>query len=248
MVSKTSGHGLLCESSVVFSDSAHIYDAVYGFKDYEAEAGRIHAIIEEHSRDASTLLDVACGTGRHLEHLRAWYEVSGLDLDPRLLEIAHDRLGDVQLSAGDMVSFELGRRFDVVTCLFSSIGYVGTLERLNLAITSMAAHLRPGGLLLVEPWLTPDVWQTDRPHLLTVDEPELKIARMTIPGREGRLAVMNFAYLVGTPVGLQQFSERHEAALFTDHEYQQAFIDAGLTVDRDEHGLIGRGLYIAQLA
>ena len=94
-----------------------------------------------------------------------------------------------------MTAFSLGRRFDVVTCLFSSIGYVGTVERLGDAIAAMAAHLDPGGVLIVEPWLTPDAWVADRPHLLSVDEPDLKIARMTISGREGRLAIMNFEYL-----------------------------------------------------
>ena len=92
----------------------------------------------------------------------------------------------------------------------------------------MAAHLEPGGTMIVEPWLYPDVWVADRPHLLSVDEPELKIARMTISGREGRLAIMNFEYLVGTPAGIESFSERHEAALFTDGEYRAAFAAAGL--------------------
>jgi SAM-dependent methyltransferase len=232
----------------VFSHSADIYDAVYSVKDYATEAERVHELIEERSPDASSLLDVACGTGKHLEQLRAWYEVSGLDLAEQLLEIARDRLGDVPLLVGDMASFELGRRFDVVTCLFSSIGYVGTLERLNRAVAAMAAHLNPRGVLIVEPWLTPDVWVTNRPHLLTVDEPDLKIARMTISGRDGRLAVMDFTYLVGTPEGIQEFSERHEAALFTDQEYRDAFTAAGLTVDHDAHGLIGRGLYVGQPA
>ena len=81
---------------------------------------------------------MACGTGKHLEQLRAWYEVSGLDLDPQLLAIARERLGAVELHEGDMTAFSLGRRFDVVTCLFSSIGYVGTVERLGDAIAAMA--------------------------------------------------------------------------------------------------------------
>ena len=54
-----------------------------------------------------------------------------------------------------MTAFDLGCRFDVVTCLFSSIGYVGTVERLDQAIATMAAHLEPGGTLIVEPWLSP---------------------------------------------------------------------------------------------
>lgn len=230
----------------MFSRSAGIYDAVYSFKDYAAEARRIHELVEERSPAASSLLDVACGTGKHLEQLRAWYEVGGLDLDPQLLEIARARLGDVPLVVEDMTSFELNRRFDVVTCLFSSIGYVGTLQRLNQAVAAMAGHLGSGGILIVEPWFAPDAWLTGRPHLLTVDEPDLKVARMTISGRDGRLAVMDFTYLVGTPGGVEIFSERHEAALFTDEEYRQAFDAAGLIVHHDDYGLIGRGLYIAQ--
>ena len=89
-------------------------------------------------------------------------------------------------------------------------------------------------------------WMTDRPHLLSVDEPDLKIARMAHSGRIGGLATMDFEYLVGTPAGIEAFSERHELALFTDEEYRQAFDGAGLCVERDPEGLIGRGLYIAQ--
>ncbi|MCQ9362278.1 class I SAM-dependent methyltransferase, partial [Corynebacterium sp. 153RC1] len=141
--------------ALMFSNSAAIYDAVYSFKDYADESERLRALIAERSPGASTLLDVACGTGKHLEQLRSWYEVSGVDLDPELLGIARERLGDVDLRTGDMTDFALDGQFDVVTCLFSSIGYVGTVERLGSAITAMATHLNPGGVLIVEPWLTP---------------------------------------------------------------------------------------------
>jgi SAM-dependent methyltransferase len=229
----------------VFSRSADLYDAVYSFKDYAQEAGRVHELIEERRPGARTLLDVACGTGKHLEQLRRWHDVTGVDLDPNLLAVARERLPDVALHEGDMRSFDLGRRFDAVTCLFSSIGYAGDEDGLCAAIAAMAAHLEPGGVLVVEPWLTPDDWIVGRPHVLTVDEPELKISRMNVSTREGRLAIMHFHYLVGTPDGVQRFEERHEAALFTDEEYRAAFAAAGLAVDHDDQGLIGRGLYLA---
>ena len=50
----------------MFTNSARFYDAVYSFKDYEAESQRLQALIEERSPGAATLLDVACGTGKHL--------------------------------------------------------------------------------------------------------------------------------------------------------------------------------------
>ena len=103
----------------MFTRSARFYDAIYSFKDYGKEATRIDALIRERRPKARKLLDVACGTGLHLQHLREGYEVEGLDLDPKLLKFARERLGEVPLHEGDMRDFDLGRRFDAITCLFS---------------------------------------------------------------------------------------------------------------------------------
>ena len=67
----------------MFSRSAEIYDTVYSFKDYAAEAERVNELIQSRRPGAASLLDVACGTGKHLEQLRRWYAVEGVDLDRR---------------------------------------------------------------------------------------------------------------------------------------------------------------------
>lgn len=226
----------------------HVYDALYAYKNYAGEAARLTELIRERNPSARTLLDVACGTGKHLEVLRAQFDVQGLDLDDDLLAIARDRLGTIPLYSGDMRSFDLGCRFDAVTCLFSAIGHAADTGELDAAIASMARHLEPGGVLLVEPWLEPDAWIAGRLHLLTVDEPDLKIARVTVPARRGITSIMDFHYLVATPDGVQTHVERLEHGLFTTSEYEAAFERAGLAVEHDREGLIGRGLYIGRAA
>jgi SAM-dependent methyltransferase len=109
-------------SHIVSGPSNEFYDAIYSHKDYAAEAARVHELIRHRCPGARTLLDVACGTGRHLEQLRAWYHVEGLDLDTRLLAAAQARLPAVLLHEADMRDFALGCRFDAITCLFSAIG------------------------------------------------------------------------------------------------------------------------------
>ena len=224
--------------------SAGIYDALYSFKDYAAESEMLHALIQEHAPGARTLLDVACGTGKHLEHLRAHYAVEGLDREPQFLAIARGRLPGVPLHEGDMVDFDLGRRFDAVTCLFSAIGYALTRDRLRAAVAAMARHLAPGGVLVVEPWLTPEAYRLPHVGGLYVDEPELKIARIDAPERIGDLSAMDMHYLVGTPAGVEHFVERHELGLFTQDAYMGAVASAGLEARHDPDGLIGRGLYL----
>jgi len=229
----------------MFSRSARIYDAIYAsVRDYPREAAELDRLIQERRPGARTLLDVACGTGAHLEHLEG-YEVEGLDLDPEMLAVARERLPDVPFHEGDMAVFALGERFDAVVCMFSSIGYVRTEERLSSAIASMARHLEPGGVLVVEPWLSPDVWMDRHVGAVFVDDPELKIARMNVAQREGTVSMFEFEYLVGTPDGIERFTERHELGLFTVEQYLQAFRIAGLEAEHDQEGPMGRGLYIA---
>ena len=162
-----------------------------------------------------------------------------------MLAVARERLPDVPFHEGDMAAFDLGERFDTVVCMFSSIGYVRTEERLRSAIASMARHLEPGGVLVVEPWLSPDVWMDRHVGAVFVDDPELKIARMNVAQREGTVSMFEFEYLVGTPDGIERFSERHELGLFTVEQYLEAFRAAGLEANHDPDGPMGRGLYVA---
>lgn len=228
----------------MFSKSARFYDAIYSFKDYAAEAVAVRDLIKDRNPQARTLLDVACGTGHHLEHLVAFLEGQGLDLDEELLAVARERLPDVPLHHGDMRSFDLGRTFDAVTCLFSAIGYVTSEDDLRTAFERMAAHLSPGGVLVVEGWLGPDEWNLDHIGSLYVDEPDLKIARMNVPEVRGRISVVDFHYLVATPEGVSNFTELHELYLFTPEEYANALEATGLTVEREAEALMGRGVYI----
>jgi len=144
-----------------------------------------------------------------------------------------------------MADFNLGRSFDVVTCLFSSIGYAKTAERLARALSCMKKHLVRGGLLIIEPWFTPDAWHPNTVHGLLVDEPELKIARVNTSFVDGRLSYFDLHYLIGTPDGTEHLVEHHELRLFETDEILGAMAALGLDVTYDEEGLCGRGLFVA---
>jgi len=231
----------------MFTKSAAFYDVLYGAlgKDYSGEVSRLHELIGRHKLCPGTdLLDVACGTGKHLQLLQQWYTVEGLDLDPCMQDIARQRCPEVTIHQADMVDFDLGHQFDVIVCLFSSIGYVRTVANLRKSLSIMVNHLRPGGVLFIEPWLSPEVYQSGTAHALFVDNPDLKIARMNLSDRDGDLSVLNFHYLVATTREITHFTERHELGLFCDAEYRSSLEHAGLQVLYDEEGLMSRGLYI----
>ncbi len=231
-----------------YEKAAEFYDAIYAWKDYASEAEKLRRVVLERLPSATTLLDVACGTGKHMELLRRWYSVEGVDLEPALLEVARQRLPGVPLHMGDMRTFNLGRQFDVVTCMFSAIGYMQTPEDLVHALANMAGHLTADGVLIVEPWLSPDQFE-DR-HLsapMVASGPGWHVVRVNDSRIQGRLSVMRFHYLVARPGKVEHMVETHSPALFDVDEYRAAFEAAGLTAELDPDGLMGRGLWVARL-
>jgi SAM-dependent methyltransferase len=230
----------------MFSKTARYYDKLYSFKDYRAEVDRLLDLIGfSASEQRLSLLDVACGTGQHLAYLKTYFDCHGLDLDPDLIQVARERAPDLFFHKGDMTGFDLGRTFDVITCLFSSIGYVRTVDRLQQAVLCMARHLAPGGILVIEPWFTYADWHPGTVHALLVDEEDLKIARVSTSMVDGRVSFFDMHYLVGTPEGTKHLMERHELGLFEQAEMLAALNSAGLEATYDVHGLTGRGLYVA---
>jgi SAM-dependent methyltransferase len=237
------------EEFFMYSESAHLYDAIYlsQGKDYTAEARRIHEFAQQNQKSqGNSLLDVACGTGLHSGYLSEFYQVEGVDLDESMLATAREKHPGIPFQSGDMRDFSLGRQFDVITCLFSAIGYMKDIGQLHQAIGNMGNHLKPGGVMFVEPWFTPETWHPGSVHTTFVDQPDLKIVRMNLSERKGNLSFFTFHFLVGTPKGVEHFSEYHELALFTHDEYLDSFRANNLDVFYDQAGLYGRGLYIGQ--
>jgi SAM-dependent methyltransferase len=231
----------------MFSKSAKYYDEIYTSmdKDYPGEAEKVHEVIEQHQTGrGDRLLDVGCGTGLHADLLSKYYQVTGLDLDPEMLAVARGHYPDIPFFQGDMAEFKLDSKFDVIVCLFSSIGYVKTKPRLRKTVKNLAQHLSPQGILLVEPWFTAAQWKTGRVTVLQVDKPELKIIRMSRSARKGNISIIEFQYLVGTPKGIEHQVEVHELGLFSKSDMRDAFRAASLKVSYDAEGLDGRGLYI----
>jgi len=163
-----------------------------------------------------------------------------------MVTLARQRVPEGQFYVADMVDFALHQCFDVITCLFSSIGYVRSPERLEQAIVSMAQHLKKGGVLLIEPWFEPAAWRPGTVHALLVDDPELKIARVSTSFQSDRISYFDFHYLIGTPQGTEHRVERHELGLFEMEELLDAMRKAGLEAFFDPQGPSGRGLCIGE--
>jgi SAM-dependent methyltransferase len=234
----------------VFSSTAAYYDALYHGKDYRAEARYVADVIRRQAPGAESILDVACGTGAHARFLATehGFLVDGVDREPGFVERARARHPEGTFTQADMLDLALGRTYDAVICLFSSIGYVKAETGLHRAVAAMARHARRDGVLLVEPWFEPGTMQDGFVTCLVADTADGAVCRMSHTAIDGSVSRLTFEYLIGSASGLRRATEVHELGLFTRRQMEEAFVAAGLTVAFDARGPSGRGLYVAHHA
>ncbi len=181
----------------IFNELARYYDLIYSWKDYQKEADKIKSLIKKHKKsDGHDLLEVACGTGKHLPYLKDSFSILATDLNKAMLSIARKNISDVTFKQADMMKLNLGKKFDVILCLFSSIGYVKTYPNLTKTIQNFAKHLKVGGVVIIEPWFTETAYITGLPTMTTYDGEEIKIARLCVSQKRGILSVMDMHYLI----------------------------------------------------
>lgn len=143
------------QNSTIFSPlHASWYDRWHRTKDYPAEVDQLRKIFEREG-PVESIMDIGCGTGRHLELLAAaGHEVVGVDRSPVMVEQTRQRLAPFGSRAGvvesELRDLAVGREFDAVTMMFSVLGYQVTNDALREALGVVHRHLRPGGLFLFD--------------------------------------------------------------------------------------------------
>ncbi|MFG2130889.1 class I SAM-dependent DNA methyltransferase [Streptomyces sp. NPDC048751] len=235
------------ESMAYSTEHAEIYDRIHASRgrDWAAEADALTDVALELRPRSASLLDIACGTGEHLRRFAERFPtVAGVELSHGMCEIARRKLPAVPVHQGDMRAFELGRRFDVVTCMCFSLGYMTSVDELNQAVASMVRHLNPGGVVIAEPWWFPEKFLDGFVSGAVTQDEHGVISRVSHSVRDGRRSRMTVRYTVADPAGIKDFTETEVHSLFTRDEYETAFLLAGVKAVFREGGPNGRGLFV----
>jgi ubiquinone/menaquinone biosynthesis C-methylase UbiE len=230
----------------MYKQLAKYYDIIYSWKDYAMEAEKVYQLIDDLKKSGGNeLLDAACGTGEHDKYLMDYYTVTGVDLNEKMLEIARKKNKKIKYIKGDMRSINLHKQFDAVVCLFSAIGHLLTYENLEKAIANFSRHLKKGGVLVIEPFVSPKAFTTGVPHSLYINEPDLKLVRMNVSRRKNGIAYLDFHFLVGDKSGIKYYLDKQKLALFDEKKFLQIMNNNGFKSKFTKNGLMrDRGLFI----
>lgn len=192
--------------SANFDHYSRYYDLLYADKDYSSEVRYVRALIDEFAKGpASSLIELGCGTGIHACALAAQgLSVLGVDLSAEMLLGANARavaqgidVGRLSFDQGDVRSFRVARKFDVVTSLFHVLSYQTTDADLQAMMQTSASHLNAGGLFVFDFWYGPAVlWQRPAVRAKRLSNNEVEVTRLAEPVIHDQSNVVDVNYSV----------------------------------------------------
>ncbi|ADH85081.1 class I SAM-dependent DNA methyltransferase [Desulfurivibrio alkaliphilus] len=145
----------------IFADYSEFYDLLYEDKPYPDEARFIADLLNRYADPAGsvrTVLDLACGTGRHCFELEAMgYQVAGSDISAPMIARAQAAAAARASQAtfynhSFQEAAKIGKRFDAVISMFSAIDYLTGHHDLTTALENVSQLLPPGGLFVFDYW------------------------------------------------------------------------------------------------
>lgn len=127
---------------------AQFYDQAMG--DRRSDVRVIKSLITRFAPRATSLVDIACGTGVITKSLSKKYNTFGIDASPEMLRHARRTLPKAKLVCCDMRSFRLPIQVDVALCAFDSINHLEKWADWVAMFRSVKNNLNDGGVFIFD--------------------------------------------------------------------------------------------------
>ncbi len=132
---------------------------------YAPYCKNVIGLIRQHAqREVKTLLNVCCGGGKNIYNLKQEFIVTGLDLSPAMLNLAHHLNPECAFVQADMRTFSLPGKFDAIL-VDDGIAYITSEADLRRVFERCFTHLEPGGVMFVEPDYTKETYLQNESHI-----------------------------------------------------------------------------------
>jgi SAM-dependent methyltransferase len=212
--------------------------------DYAGEAELYRrALIEACDAPPKALLELGSGGGNNASHMKAHFELTLVDLSPRMLELSRTLNPECEHVQGDMRSLHLDRRFDAVF-VNDAVAYITTEDDLRATMETAFVHCRPGGAALFVPDCVRETFRPsthhgghdgdDGPRRAPVRGRALRyLSWMHDPDPNDTTYTVDFAYILREAGGAVRVEhDRHVCGVFPRATWRRLLRDAGFTPKR----------------
>lgn len=220
-----------------YNTLADIYDYLVQGVDFDGWIDYVVQIMEFYNFIPSSVLDMACGTGKTLEPLaHKGLRAVGVDISPEMIDRAKENCRQkglaIEYHVADMGEFVGRPGVDLVTCFHDGLNYILSLEGIRKIFTRVYENLNPGGMFIFD--LNAILWidKVEDSSTVTLEEEGFTLIYESCYNKTSLMwtvKLTGFLRVAEEVEVYKKFKEVHTERGYSPGEINDALIDSGLT-------------------
>ena len=213
----------------LYDDLADWWPLISPPEDYAEEAAEYAGLLRG-AGAVRTVLELGSGGGNNASFLKKHFEMTLVDLSPRMIEVSRRLNPELRHFVGDMRTFHLDEIFDAVF-VHDAVQYMTTRVDLHAAMTTVAAHLRPGGVAVIAPDATLETLEEGTSiESHDGDGRRVRYLEWTLPPEPGMTVhEVHYAFLLRDRDGsMRHVHDVHREGVFPRSTWVEVLRNAGL--------------------
>ncbi|MBN1823747.1 MAG: class I SAM-dependent methyltransferase [Endomicrobiales bacterium] len=233
----------------LYNDLSWIWPIISPPEEYTEEIRFFANAIKKHSRrPVKTLLHLGCGGGHNDFTFKKYFKVTGVDISPRMLQLARRLNPGCRYVRGDIRKIRLEDKFDAVTT-GDAIAYMLNEKDLLSAFRTAFFHLKPGGAYIAVPELKKEGFRQNRTEIVTHRDKKATITyieRLYDPDPRDTVIDVNFIFIIQKGGKTRVETDKHAAGLMSVKTWRRLLRKAGFKVKegRFGHSSFPKGYYL----
>jgi SAM-dependent methyltransferase len=180
-----------------------------------------------------TAIDFGCGSGEHVNALKPFLSIKGVDISNEMVAVAKKRFPESEFFVGDLRSFKFEKPVDSVICMFGTFNYMIEESEIIESLTNLTCNLNPSGIAVLEVWSIHPIQKIKRKPISPVSLSrfgDLMIKRnrgfkisSSSSGIEN-LVEVNFIFNLDQKI----IKDKHLMRVFSESEFKELLLKANL--------------------
>ncbi len=215
----------------LYSDLAWLWPLVSNREEYVEEADCWRLLLREHLGGGRRhhVLELGVGGGHNLSHLTGEFDATAVDLSEAMLAHSRQLNPRVEHILGDMRTVRLQRKFAAVL-IHDAIDYMLSEDDLRATFATAAAHLEPGGYLLMSPDYFRDSFVSPQVYHMTSRNSDCELTYVEYvhdPYPDDTTVEMIMTCFIRRAGKLEIEFDRHVLGLFSRADWLRLLAEAG---------------------
>ncbi len=122
---------------------------------------KVMKFIKKYGPKARSVLELGVGNGNVLKHFSKKFELSGLDINLKYINLSKKKIPHGNLFVASMHNFKVNNKFDIIFSVYDSLNFLTNFDQWKKTFSSVDKHLEDNGLFIFD-FYTPKMLEKAR--------------------------------------------------------------------------------------